>query len=347
MNKFIRNSVFFVGPIIVFMFVADWVLSMRLRQSRDGEFSVWNDIYRGNVNADVVVYGSSRAMVHMDPAIIMDSLNVRAYNLGINGHNFWLQYFRHLELLEHNTPPKFIIHSVDVFTLGLRPDLYNMEQFLPYMYFNEKIKRWTKPYRGYSNYDYYLPLIRYYGHYRTIGRELKSSMIRSSKPDSARYLGYASQNLAWNDDLKRAKKKFADYRIRIDTSSVKLFDQYLEECKKSGIAVILVYTPEYIQGQEFVKNRDEIIAMFRGFSDKYNIPFLDYSDDSISYNKEYFYNASHLNRKGAERFTSKMMHDIKRNVTLANYFNSSIDIEMNQASFKIEHTNLIEPNIDD
>jgi lysophospholipase L1-like esterase len=44
---------------------------------------------------------------------------------------------------------------------------------------------------------------------------------------------------------------------------------------------------------------------------KYKIPFIDFSKDSMSYNKEYFYNATHLNKKGADLFTEKLIKKIK------------------------------------
>lgn len=341
MKKLLVNLTIFLIPLIVFMFLGDWFLSRQLRQSRDGEFSVWNDIYDSKINADIVVYGSSRAMVHMDPLIIKDSLMVNAYNLGLNGHNFWLQYFRHQELLKYNKAPKFIIHSVDIFTLVKRRDLFHMEQFLPYMLFNGEIQQWTGSYEGYKKYDYFIPLVRYYGQYKTIGRILQTSFFGSTEADSARYLGFSAQNQAWNDDLVKARKKFPDFRVKIDIASVKLFEKYLKECQEAGIAIALIYTPEYIEGQDFVKNRSEIINTFSFLSAKYNIPFIDYSNDSISYKRNYFYNASHLNSTGARVFTSKMMHDLKDNKALARILQVSNEQQVHQASLKSEEVTFL------
>ena len=115
MRKLLLSVLYFSIPVFLFIFLAEWFLTNQLKQSRQGEYSVWNDIFNGKVNSDIVVYGSSRAMVHMDPKIISNRMNSSCYNLGINGHNFWLQYLRHKELLKYNTKPRLIIHSVDVF----------------------------------------------------------------------------------------------------------------------------------------------------------------------------------------------------------------------------------------
>ncbi len=321
MKKLFLNILYFGIPIILFAFIADAFLTSQLKKSRKDEFGIWNDIYNGKVNSDIVVYGSSRAMVHMDPRIISDSMHESCYNLGINGHNFWLSYLRHKELLKYNKKPKLIIHSVDIFTLTKRPDLFNLDQFLPYMLNNQDVMDATISYKGYNYFDYHLPLLRYVGKYKTIGSIFKS-MLRPSASDSGRYRGYSPQNHAWNDDLVKAKRRFADFRVDLDSASINLFDQYIRECISSGIELVFVYTPEYIEGQEFVKNRDEILGTFRQFADKYNLLFLDYSDDTLSFQKKYFYNASHLNKDGAELFTVKLVNDLKRNSYEADSGNS-------------------------
>ncbi|HLN53761.1 MAG TPA: hypothetical protein VK212_08630 [Lentimicrobium sp.] len=327
MKTLLKNTAIFVLPLLIMMFIADRFLSYYLRHSNQNEYSVWNDLYHGNINTDIAIYGSSRAMVHLNPRIFKDSLNLNAYNLGLNGHNFWLQYYRHKELLAHNKAPDVIIHSVDMFTLVKRKDLFQMEQFLPYMLYNRDLEKWIGSYQGFTHYDFNIPLIRFYGQYKAITKAFQTALKETPSNDSLKYKGFMSKNLIWNDDLVKARKRFPDFRIQIDKASVELFDKYLMECKQSGIHVILVYSPEYIEGQNFVKNRNEIISMFSVFAAKYNIPFLDYSNDSISFNKSYFYNASHLNGKGAAIFTSKFIHDMKRRESIAWMFRKHDDLQ--------------------
>ena len=115
MKKYILNILIFASPIVFIMFLADYLISNNLKTNHEypGEIEVWNDIYQGNINSDIAIYGSSRAWVHINPKILKDSLNLKAYNFGIDGHNFWLQYLRHLEYLKYNKPPKIILLSVD------------------------------------------------------------------------------------------------------------------------------------------------------------------------------------------------------------------------------------------
>lgn len=308
MRRFVIKSLLIFLTVILLMIIADYYISENLKESHSppGEIEVWNDIYNKKIDADIAIYGSSRAWKHISPKIIEDSLNLKVYNFGIDGHNFWLQYLRNKEYLKHNKHPNLIILAVDVFSLAKRKDLYQLNQFLPYMLWNNNFKKFTSSYSGFDYEDYYIPFIRYYG-------QLKGLKLNSSKTnnESYRYKGYKGMEIKWSTDLEKAKLKMNHYAIDINSNSINLFEQFLLECKSDKIRVILVYTPEYIEGQKFVKNRQGIIDIFNDFSTKYNLLFLNYSNDEICKKKEYFYNALHLNKKGSELFTSKLSHDIK------------------------------------
>jgi hypothetical protein len=313
MKLFIKNFFVFIIPLLIIIIPLDLTLSKLLKKSNtyaQGEYSVWNDLYNGKVNSEIVIYGSSRAWVHVDPQILKNELGVSSYNLGIDGHNFWLQYLRHKILLKYNQKPKYIILSVDSRTLEKRDNLFNSHQFLPYMLWDKDIINFTKSYYGYSNIDYYLPLLRYYGK-KIVLVEATNNFLFSSNLKLDRNNGFKGMDRQWNNDFENAKNKLKHYKAELNQESIQLFDRFLGECKENDMEAIFVYTPEFIEGQEFIQNREEIISLFKDFSDKYNISFLDYSDDEICSQKKYFYNASHLNKEGAEIFTKKLAEDLK------------------------------------
>ena len=173
------------------MFIADYFISNNHKKNHKypGEIEVWNDIYAGNINSEIAIYGSSRAWVHIDPSILEDSLNLKAYNFGIDGHNFWLQYLRHKEYLKYNNAPKIILLSVDVFSLQKRKDLYELNQFLPFMLWNKNIIKFTSSYNGFTYKDYYFPLLRYKGKIRKIelDREDNTEITYTSQSSTSRW----------------------------------------------------------------------------------------------------------------------------------------------------------------
>jgi len=221
-----------------------------------------------------------------------------------------MQYFRHTEFLKHNQKPWLIIHSLDVTTLNERGDLFNADQFLPYMWFDDAIESSTASYSFFSFFDFHIPMVRYFGNTQAILHSMKQLFM--SQPDSlGRMKGYRGQSVSWNEDLSKAQQKISSYEVVIDSNAVSLFCKYLKECRELNIKVIFVYSPQYIEGQKFVRNKDAILDIYRKLSKEYDIPFLDYSDDPMCQSKTNFYNSNHLNKKGSEHFTRKLAHDLK------------------------------------
>lgn len=322
MRKFIIKFFLFFLPIAMLSYGADLFLSKHLMTSNsyaDSEYPVWNDLYNRQINSDIVIYGASNAWIQIDPELISRLLNTSAYNLGINGHNFNLQYFRHRLLLEYNRKPKFIIQTISTASFEKLDDLYNPDQFLPYMLNNKEMEAATLGYNGYKVMDYHLPLIRYYGKKEAILHTLYL-LLRPSTNHIVRIKGYKAKDRQWNTDFEKARSKMQSIEIKIDSSLVCLFENYIIECKQENIGIVFVNPPEYIEGQNFVKNRSAIMSLFYQFSNKYEIPFYDYSNDSISFQKKYFYNSGHLNEMGAELFTAKLIDDLKKNLRITNYF---------------------------
>jgi hypothetical protein len=312
MKNFLLKVLLFTLPILILVYPIDILISNSLAKSdiNYGEFEIWNDIYNGTIDCDIAIYGSSRAWIHFNPKIIEDSLNLSVYNFGMDGHNFWLQYLRHLEYIKYNNIPKHIIVSVDVFTLVKRKDLFHIYQFLPYMLWNKNIREYTHSYIGFSTSDYYIPLIRYFG--KSEAKSIALKNLVNCELEKHRYHGFKGMKIEWNEDFEKAESTMGNYKIQLDSNSLDLFENFLKECKSKNINVILVYTPEFIEGQKFVSNRDDIINIYRSLAQKNKIKFLDYSNDKLSYRKELFYNASHLNSNGANLFTKKFLLDLKR-----------------------------------
>ncbi len=313
MRKFLRALLFISLPIIIVAYPLDMLISYNLKKSNTyagKEFSVWNDILAGKVNSDIIIDGSSRAWVHIDPTMLGDSLHAKAYNFGMDGHNFWLSYLRHKLFLKYNPKPKLIIFSLDIFTLQKREDLYNGDQFLPYMLWNNEIEESIESYKGFGFYDFKIPLLRYTGKYQAV-KEAFKMLVQEKDKNITRVRGYEGQVAEWNSDFENAKNKLDKIVVKFDTASIQLFDKFINECQTDKIGLVFVYSPEYIEGQDFVKNRKKVFEKFNYFSQKYNIPFYDFSNDSISFDKKYFYNASHLNKNGAELFTKKLVDSLK------------------------------------
>jgi hypothetical protein len=189
---------------------------------------------------------------------------------------------------------------------------YNPDQFLPYMFRDTLMEKYIGSKGGYTRWDYILPMVRYYGH-GTVVRHALSLFNRKTPEPNDRTKGYmpsdAKYVAVFNEGGKDTKPY---YEIKFDEPTIQLFARFLKECNAANIKIVFVYTPEYIAGQKFVKNRDQLFGLIHKFSKEYNIPLYDYSTDTICLNKNYFYNSEHLNKTGAELFSKKLASDLKR-----------------------------------
>jgi hypothetical protein len=214
MKYFILKFSIFSLILLVISLGFDVFVSSRIKKSPSlakGEYSVWNDIYEGKINSDLVIYGSSRAWVHFNPELLTNTFKIPTYNLGIDGQNFLLQYFRHKELLRFNKRPKIILHSLDIFTFSKKTKLYNFEQFFPYMLYNINIQRATSQYEGFAIFEYLVPGLRYFGKKKIIDKAFNFNEIEMLSYD-ARVKGFNGRNMIWNDDLLNAKKKLLNMK---------------------------------------------------------------------------------------------------------------------------------------
>ncbi len=53
------------------------------------------------------------------------------------------------------------------------------------------------------------------------------------------------------------------------------------------------------------------MSLYQNYAAKYDIPLLDYSNHPICFDKAYFYDYGHLNRRGSELFSEILTQDLR------------------------------------
>lgn len=288
-----------LGILIAISIPFDYAFSNYLLHSKARKYVVWNDIIHDSVSADLLVLGSSRAWLQYDTHIVDSMLNVNSYNLGIDGGALNKQMLRY-RIYEHyqKRKAKVILVNIDYHlsigcTIG-----YEREQFFPYFHIEYAGKE-MKEVEPFSLGELYLPMYRYY-------KQGVYSTILGSKGDPL-YKGYRGQDRKWDGaDFS----KINTYHFNRNENVEEAFDSFLCQLKKQNIKVVFVGAPIYIGLTNKVDNLPEFFETFQSYSNKYQIPILDYTYYYLSYDTAYFYNATHLNKTGAELFTTKLCHDL-------------------------------------
>jgi hypothetical protein len=309
MKRFLIKVLIYIMLLTAGAFSLDFILEKGLRSSRSYVFSTWNDIFSSNISSDVIILGGSRAEAHISPDILDSILHVDSYNLGLSLQFYNIQYVVFKLFEKYNQRPKLVIQIVDFDTFH-RPKRTAIEaQFAPY-YRHEDLLREELKKMGVPELEMDIPAWRFSG-YRTILRGLNKWVPISSGNDLTKHKGYIERISTWDGAALNKVISQDSIPSGKEPEMVELFDSFLNYCKGNDIPVIMVFTPEYIKAIEFTKDKETVLGIYRSFSERYNIPFLDYTNDPICYDTNNFYNSLHLNKTGAELFTSKLAHDIK------------------------------------
>ena len=279
----------------------DYAISYKLQHSADRRYIGWNKITNEQLDADLVVKGSSRAWVQYSPTILDNILQINTFNMGIDGSGLNRQVIRY-EVFDHYQAkkPKYIVLNVDYFAANEWSYGYEREQFFPYMwdsYMRKEINKVEPMSWG----ERYIPVYRYVT-YKGLYN------VAHEKPwDAKTYKGYMGHDRTWN---AAAYEELTTFHFNADERVMTMFEQFLEGRMKEGIKVIFCYAPIYIGFTNKVENLEEFFACYRGYAEKYDIPILDYTYHELSMDTAYFYNASHLNRMGAELFSTQLAQDL-------------------------------------
>jgi len=316
MKKFITRFLLFILIPVPFLLILSGVVDSGLKKSRNFYYAEWNDIFSGKVNADLIILGTSKAWVQFSPRILDSALNLNTYNLGLDGASFMSQQERFKIYLRTNKKPKYIIQEVGPSATFLNSNAPPANaQFYPYL---QDSSIW----RIYQNYLVpggplptgfmmrYFPLYKYNNQLPLIKEGLLAYVGKGEK--ATKYKGYEGKLLPFVssfDTLNKSSKNTAP--CRIDSESVYAFRNFVKFCSDNDIKVFLVETPNYKALYPFLQKYDQFEKIVGDISKQYNVPFLNYSKDSLSYHRDYYYNFTHLNKTGSELFSREVARDIK------------------------------------
>jgi hypothetical protein len=209
----------------------------------------------------------------------------------------------------HNSIPRLIILTTDETTVREADSKTYVYRLLPY-HNDPIVKEELRKTGKLSGIFACFPIFAYFRNMQVVTDGLDWFIGISIESKQKPYKGYFALEETWNGELLKGVLSGDSIQANLEPEIIQLYDKFLNHCKQNGIKVIMQWPPEYYKSTEFIKDRDKLTGIYRSFSKKYDFPFLDYSTDSLCYDTTYFYNAMHLNKKGAEIFSAKLAHDI-------------------------------------
>jgi hypothetical protein len=302
----------FIGALALLLHAG---INQGLRRIKTSKFGSLNQVMSGRVNADIIINGSSRALVHYDPRIISAATGLSAYNLGMNGIQTDVQAAVLKAYLNKNKKPQLVVQNLEAFTFeATRPgEIYDPAAYIPYLkdaeFFEDLRKvdpavwKWKHiPLYGYVVED--LTFTWFWG---------LAGLFGYSGPENY-FRGFNPRYKEWTEDFARFLSIRHEEKVeyRIDARAVSALTEILRICREMDIPVVLVFSPEYIGMQQMAGNRATIFAEFQKLAQTYQAELWDYSADPICRDVTYFYNSQHLNARGAAIFSNHVSARISR-----------------------------------
>src|ERR1051325_8102058 len=92
--KFFLKALLISFILILFLSIEAYLADEGLRKSSLPLYNEWNNLYRPESAATILIQGSSHARVQISPLILDSMLQTTSYNCGIDGYMFDVHYAR-------------------------------------------------------------------------------------------------------------------------------------------------------------------------------------------------------------------------------------------------------------
>ena len=312
MRIFLIKTLFYLCFTMLIAYLLQSYIDNKFRNIYDDTYADWNRLFKGEINADIVILGSSRAWVHYNPEIFENKFGLTCYNLGLDGGGLAMQKAKWDSYIANNKPPKFVIQDIDLLTFGSRNDneIFKKYRFLPYLN-KETIYSNLSLIDPFIKLEAFIPLIKYRGYKDEILNLLIENKINKERNKKG-FLGQKKQF----DSLTYKKMIVNNDVIVKSEEQIKLGERILlsliKECKKNNTTVILAHSPIFSNALTLFPQQKDFINIIHNISMNNECEFLDFSNDSINRDTINFYNTTHLNYKGADKFSNKFVTALQK-----------------------------------
>ena len=303
-NNSLKNFLLKLLAFFAVIFLLDFSIGSVLkffyfRQESGYDFSTTYSIEK--TKADIVIFGSSRARNIFNTSIFGKEMGMTCYNAGRVGEPVFYHYAILKSILKRYTP-KIVLLSFDAGNFSIKQDAYDrLAVLLPY----------------YDNHPELRSLIEMKGPHE------KVKLVSNLYPYNSLLLSMITGNSAYgkrkyNDSngFKSLRRNFFgalptfDYSIEKELDSIKVntYRAFILDCIRANVQLFIVCPPYMINSI----GNDLSIIEGKKLAQEFHINFLDYSRDTFFTKRmELFADYRHLNEKGVELFSNKVIENIK------------------------------------
>lgn len=311
----------FLSLFVGVLYATDWAVNTGLRNLNTSAFGVSNRVMTGQANAEIVISGSSRALTHYDSRVIQEITGRTTFNIGRNGSQTDMQLAFLKTYLQHNAKPKLVIHNLDLFSFLTSYEIYDPAQYLPYLKEDAIFSGIQRVYPDAWKWRH-LPLYGY------LVEDMRFTWLKGLKgfvglqPREDHHLGFLPRYSEWTGDFEKFRQAHPHgIKFELEPQGIRDLSEIAAICRKQGIPLLFVYSPEYIEMQALESNREEIFEQFLKICQEFGAKLWDYSASPISMSQTNFYNSQHLNAEGANAFSTDLSERLVKSDLLQDHLN--------------------------
>lgn len=252
-----------------------------------------------HADADVMVFGSSRAQHHYDPEAFA-SFASSFYNTGKDGQGIFYSWAILKSLLKRSTSPKIIVLDINPNEFVKNQDSYDrLSELLPYYHEHDEIKDIVNLKSRFEKFKAISNLYRYNSKILTIVKDnlapTDDHMENGFEPIEA-----SNRNLELSE---------VDDQEIVDSLEIEAFVGFLKDAKEAGNEVYVFVSPVY---RRYRGGMTTSMRITEEICKELNVPFFTYHEDSLFLRSpSYFSDPTHLNETGARVYSDDVCNKIR------------------------------------
>jgi len=311
----LKSLIFFLLILLVILMAVDTSSNFGVKHDFQNDLGKVNLVMGHRVDPDIMIFGSSNSEVGFDVPLLRRLSGKSVYNAALDGTHFLQMGCLVSEFSDYSSQNKYVILGLSPFSLGPMKKVNRIDQFLAYIDNPYVYKSLSSMDPNLTNRCRFIPFYKYtevnsdYYKQVMIGWKSYLGSARQKEISDTNY-GFTPNFQQWQKDQDAVNAASDRFPIPIDSSVCRYLQGLITTLQAKGKKVILIYPPVQKDGQALITNFDAIGQAIKDLGARADY-YFDFSNCSISAKKEFFYNDSHLNARGAKEFSLMLFNQMK------------------------------------
>lgn len=306
-NLYISNSKkrFFckIACFLILLAILDYSIGGLLRyyyfRARGGPFFGIKHAIE-ETNEDILIFGASKALNQYVPAVMEDILGYSCFNTGQSGQSFLYCYALQKAIWKRYKPKIVVLDIVASNFVKNESIESRIEVLLPFYNRHKEIRLRLS---SISRFGKLMVLSNIYQFNSQLHRIIFYNFYKEKYYKGYRPLGIPTKLAKWE---RLQAPGF--HTQELDERLIQTFDKFVTNCVESNITLVVVISPNVVDSS----NSPKFIHKIREVLDSHNVQLWDYSHSTSFIGRpELFYNANHLNHRGAVMFSKIIAKRLK------------------------------------